>query len=315
VASFPEARLMAESGTLGWMARPEGGGRIAFWLISAISFCFGRSPARFILMFVAAYYVIRRAPERRASKDYLRRVLGRAPTLRDVWRHMFVFATVTLDRVFLLTEAFRRFEIRSHGIEAVENALRGGRGLLLVGAHVGSLDALRVLALARPDVRIRVVIDLGQNPNVSRYLNALNPDMAGTIINSRRDDMTTALAIHEELSKGALVTVLADRARPGNSVADVDLFGSKASLPTSIWQLAASVKVPVVLCFGLFRGGRRYDLYFEQFTDRLELARARRAAALQEVVQRFANRLEYHVRLAPYNWFNFYDVWQAGRQQ
>jgi predicted LPLAT superfamily acyltransferase len=39
------------------------------------------------------------------------------------------------------------------------------------------------------------------------------------------------------------------------------------------------------------------------------LPRNSREQALRDVVGRFAERLEHYVRLAPYNWFNFYDFW------
>jgi predicted LPLAT superfamily acyltransferase len=73
--------------------------------------------------------------------------------------------------------------------------------------------------------------------------------------------------------------------------------------------LAAVTQVPVVLFFGLYRGGNRYDVYFEHFADRLKAPRPRRREALAAWVQRYAARLEHHARTAPYNWFNFYDFW------
>jgi predicted LPLAT superfamily acyltransferase len=153
------------------------------------------------------------------------------------------------------------------------------------------------------------VIDLGQNPNVSHLLNALNPAIARDIINARQDGARTALAVHEALQEGALVTLLADRVRPGNPTVRVNFLGHQASLPASPWLLASVLKVPVVLCFGLYRGGRRYDLHFETFATELAIPRADRAAVLHAIVQRFADRLEHHVRLAPDNWFNFHDLW------
>ena len=30
---------------------------------------------------------------------------------------------------------------------------------------------------------------------------------------------------------------------------------------------------------------------------------------LEETMQRYVTRLEFHCRRAPYNWFNFYDFW------
>ncbi|PMU65292.1 acyltransferase, partial [Pseudomonas sp. GP01-A5] len=53
----------------------------------------------------------------------------------------------------------------------------------------------------------------------------------------------------------------------------------------------------------------RYDLYFEAFSSSLEMPRKGREAAVHAVVQRFATRLAHYVRLAPLNWFNFYDLW------
>ena len=89
----------------------------------------------------------------------------------------------------------------------------------------------------------------------------------------------------------------------------VPFLGTPAAFPAAPWLLAAALKVPVVLCFGLYRGGGRSELYFEAFADRVELPHRGRQQALQAVVARFAARVGHHVRLAPRNWFNFYDFW------
>ena len=54
----------------------------------------------------------------------------------------------------------------------------------------------------------------------------------------------------------------------------------------------------------------RYDVQFELVADKVELPRGNREQALQEYVQRYADRLAHHARLSPYNWFNFYDYWR-----
>jgi len=66
-----------------------------------------------------------------------------------------------------------------------------------------------------------------------------------------------------------------------------------------------------VFCIGLYRGGNRYDLHFELLTQELQVDRHRRREQLHAAVQDFANRLAEHVRIAPYNWFNFYDFWNG----
>lgn len=294
-----------------WIDRPEGGSAFGYRLISTFAMLCGRTAARLVLYPITAFYLVRRGPERRAAGKYLQQVLGRKPSLWDVARQIHCFAAVTLDRVFLLSESFKRFDIRVIGLDQMRQQWAKKQGVLVFGAHLGSFDSLRVLAEFRQDVKVRVVLDVEQNPTITNILNTLNPEMARSIINARQDGAVTALAIKEALDETALVTLLVDRARPGNQVATADFLGMPAPFPTGPWQLAAALKVPVVLCFGLYRGGNRYDLHFELFAETVRMERTDRQASLNAIIQRFADRLAHYARSAPYNWFNFYDFWQT----
>jgi predicted LPLAT superfamily acyltransferase len=298
-----------------WIERPEGGTALAYRFGRRFALIFGRAAARTVLYPITLYFLIRRGPERRASRAYLQKITGRKVSLWQVARHIHCFAAVTLDRAFLLSERFKRFDVRTYGLDELRQAWSQKRGVLILGSHLGSFDALRVLAEFRSDVKLRVVIDVEQNAKLSQVLNALNPKLAKAIINARQEGTTTALTIKEALDEQSLVTLLADRARPGNQVMTVDFLGRPAPFPTAPWQLAAALKVPVVLCFGLYRGGNRYDLHFEPFADQLKLERARRDTELRETIQRFADRVAHYARSAPYNWFNFYDFWRADDPQ
>lgn len=295
--------------TKAWLERPEGGSAWALRLFTAVALGLGRTVSRLILLPITAYFLLRRAPERRASRAYLARVLGRTPSWLEVARHFHTFAGVTLDRIYFLTETLRRFDTRMVGIEQLHRAMDLGRGVLLIGAHVGSFDALRAASTLRPDVTVRVVLDAEHSPALSAILRQHNPQIAAGIINPRKDGTEVVLEIGAALQQGALVTMLADRGRPGNAMVTVDFLGDPAEFPTAPWQIAAALHVPIVLCAGLYRGGRRYDLHFELVTERLHIDRRQRQQQLQEVVQAFADRLAALVRLAPYNWFNFYDFW------
>ena len=288
---------------------------VGYKLLSGFARGCGRTAARLVLYPITLYFLLRRGPERRASREYLRQIAGRNASLWQVAQHIHCFAAVTLDRVFLLSESFKRFDVRTFGLDQLRQAWAQERGVLLLGSHLGSFDALRVLADFRSDIKLRVVIDVGQNRNLSDVLNALNPQLAQSVINARQEGTTTALIIKEALDEKSLVTLLADRARPGNQVMTADFLGRPAPFPTAPWQLAAALKVPVVLCFGLYRGGNRYDLHFETFAEQLKLDRAQRDAELQQTIQRFADRVAHHARSAPYNWFNFYDFWRADDSQ
>ena len=297
-----------------WKQRSEGGGPFAIWLIRTIALHVGRLPSRLLLFPITLYFLLVRGPERRASRTFLTRVFGRRATLWEVARHIHTFAATILDRIFLLSEQFRRYQLHVHGLDALHAELDKGRGVLLFGAHVGSFEALRVLSLKRPDVSVRVVLDKSQNPALTQMLDALNPNIANTVIDAGLPGTAIVLALKEAADQKAAIGLLVDRAKPGEPALACPFFGAPALFPSAPALIAAALQIPVVLCFGLYRGHNRYDVHFETFSEGLVIPRNNRRDALSEVLTRYAARLEHYVRLAPYNWFNFYDFWDTNAQ-
>ena len=74
--------------------------------------------------------------------------------------------------------------------------------------------------------------------------------------------------------------------------------------------MAALLKRPVLLMLGIYLGGNRYRLVFEEIYDfsawPVEPPGGSRGsdAALRE-------RLEHYSRAYPFNWFNFFDFWEG----
>lgn len=297
-----------------WKQRPEGGGRFALWLTRGIARHGGRRIARVLLYPITLYFLCRRGPERRASRAFLSTALGRPATLLDIARHIHTFASTILDRVFLLSGQLDRFDIRTTGLDDLHAQMDRG-GVLVLGSHLGSFDAMRVLGTRRPDAKIRVVLDKGHSRAMQELLDALNPELAANIIDAGQDGPSIVLAIKQAVDEGALVALLVDRAQPHEPTTTVPFFGRDAAFPTSPWLIAAMLKVPVVLAFGLYRGGRRYDLHFEVFSEGLAIERHNRAERIRECVRAYAAALERRAREAPCNWFNFYDFWRSDHAQ
>jgi predicted LPLAT superfamily acyltransferase len=292
-----------------WKGRPEAGSRFAISIALLLARTLGRGFVRVLLYPSTAYFFLRRGAERRGSRAFLTRAMGRPATTWQVLRNMHVYAQTMLDRIFLLSESLQRFDISSHGLDVLETQMARGRGVLLLGAHIGSFEVLRTLGEKRPGVRVAVVMDRRQTQHMTQMLHTLNPKIAANVIDAGADPAELALAMHAAAEEGALIGLLADRARPGEAVQTVDFFGAPADFPTGPYLIAALLELPVVLCFGLYRGGNRYDLYFESFAEQIRLVRGERVAQLGAWAQRYARRLEHYTRLDPYNWFNFYDFW------
>lgn len=293
-----------------WQSRPEGGGRFALWLIRTVALHGGRPLGRLFLYPITLYFYCRRRPEREASRSFLERVLGKPVSAWQVMRHLHAFAAITLDRIFLLARGEKGFDIAVEGLDELEAALVQGRGLLLMGSHQGSFEALRALSLRRPDIPLRVVLDKQKTPDMTELLEALAPEIGANVIDASLGGASITLAMAEACEKGAMIALLADRGREHEVLRRTPFLGEPAPFPVGPWLLAHSLRVPVMLCFGLYEGGNRYRLIFERFADPVNIPRQDRANALDAWIARYAARVEHYVHVAPYNWFNFYDFWQ-----
>jgi predicted LPLAT superfamily acyltransferase len=290
-----------------WTTRRERGTVTTLRLIVWVALRLGRSTARVLLYPVCAYFLLFSARPRRASRDYLGRVLGRKPGPADLFRHYYSFAACALDRVFLLNDQLDRFEIEVHGEDIVRDILRQGSGCILFGAHFGSFEVLRTMARQEPDLRVSFVMYEENARKIGAVLNAINPRLAMDVIALGKPD--SMIEAEARLDDGHLVGILADRVLNTEEQRRRDFLGAPATFPLGPFRMAALLQRPVVLMFGVYRGGRRYDIFFERLAAGGDPAAGGREQA-DRALTHYVERLEAYCRMAPFNWFNFYDFWQ-----
>ena len=290
-----------------WTALPERGTQASLRLIAGIAMHIGRWAARLLLYPITLYFVITARAARRTSYEYLKRMRACPAHWWHVFRHFHCFAATILDRLYLLRGEFQRFEVKLHGKEILHRRMESGKGCILLGSHLGSFEVLRALGVMQRNFPVKVLMDTTHNENITRFLDALNPVIANTVIAPDRAD--TLLTVKESLDAGFFVGTLGDRVSSGDKKTKCQFLGQPAAFPVGPIVLAAMAHCPVILFFGLYRGGNRYEIYFEHFADEITLDRDHRAKEVQLWMQRYAERLEHYARIAPYNWFNFYPFW------
>lgn len=291
-----------------WAARPERLGLMVIRLGAWIALSLGRTVSRMLLFFICWYFVAASARDRAASRKYLRRALEREPGLIDVFRHYYAFAVTILDRAYLLKGEFNRFDVRVHGEDIVAEMVARGEGCLLLGAHVGSFEVIRFLGRESSGVSVSLVMYEENATRLNAVLNAIDPALAMRIIALGKLD--SMLQVEGALARGEFVGMLGDRTIEGEGTSAAPFFGETARFPVGPFRIAAMLKKPVVLMLGLYRGGDRYDIHFERLADMRTADRGQRDRVLGEAVRNYVARLEHYCRMAPYNWFNFYDVWK-----
>lgn len=292
-----------------WLAQRERGHRWAYQFILWVALRLGRKPARTLLYPICTYYVLFSWKASRGIKIFLHRVLRRRVTLKDLFFQYHAFASTLLDRTFLLAKRHEEFDLNIRDLDILLDRVDRQQGCLLLGSHLGSFDILRATGLATRNVPIKLLMHKENAPILNEVLGKIDPSMLDSIITVGEPE--TMLRAKECLDAGGLVGMLGDRPLKHEKVVACEFFGQTALFPSGPMLLASILKVPVVLFFCLYRGDGKYDIYFELFSETVAISRADRAQGLQEWTQRYVHRLETYCRLAPNNWFNFYDFWET----
>lgn len=292
-----------------WKDRPEAGSSLAIRITIWLALKLGRRALRIILFPTAVYFLLVRKTERQASLAFFARVSGARATHRQVFDHFSTFARITADRVFFLAGRADDIPLTVHGQDLMARHRRAGHACIVLGSHVGSLEAMRQGALGDPGAMLRMVLDRGSNEQLIQRLEILNPEFAASLIDAGQSAVKLGLTIGEALKSGTAVGFLGDRHRPGDRTTTCTFLGSPARFPVGPLIIASVFRAPVVVVFGIYVDGQ-YEVHCEELFESFHLPRQNRDQALQQGMQRYAERLEYYVRRTPNNWFNFYDFWQ-----
>lgn len=293
--------------TANWTKEPERGSLFLIRFIAWLAQALGRPITRLLLYPITFYFLLFNPKARRASKTYLARIFNRTVTWRDTFRHIWCFAATILDRTYFLTNRFEKFDIEIHNLDVMTRHLDAGRGCVLLGAHLGSFEAMRSLAVGQADLPLKILMYPENSNRINLVLNALNPQMAKRIISLGHAE--AMLEVKEWLDNEGLIGILGDRIAQGEKVMPASFLGHTANFPQGPFILAAITGAPIVMFTALYRGGRRYDIHFEELCDTFRPPRAEREQAMAEYIQKYASQLEKWCADAPYNWFNFYDFW------
>ncbi len=292
-----------------WARTAERSNMLMLHIMSWISLYLGRRVGRVVLHLIAGYFLLFSPASRRASKAYLALVLDRPVRIRDLYQHFFTFASTIHDRIYLVNRCFDLFDVEVHGLDIINKLIANGDGLFLMGAHLGSFEVIRALGREKTALCVAMVMHQDNAKKINAMLAAINPNATLDIISLGNVD--SMLHVRQYLNEGGAVGMLADRTPGKDPLYPVQLLGKEAHLPIGPFRMAALLRRPIVFMTGLYLGGNRYAIHFEELADFSSIATGQRDAAVETAITRYASLIEKYCRIAPYNWFNFFDFWQS----
>ena len=280
---------------------------------------FGKRWSEFFVLPVVMYFFLTDRRGRRASRRYLkklygipdgRRALGRPPGLWESFLHYRAFALMILDRLSFALGDTADLEIVFQGREHFERLIEARRGAILLGAHLGSFEALRLLA-ERSKIAVNVLMSTQHAPRINAILRALKPDLDLRVIHVDPASIQWVFELRASVARGEFLAILGDRVGPEPRQRDlrVPFLGTSASFPPGPFVLASVLGCPILLMVGLRVSATSYEVFAEPLAEHVVLTDDDRTDRLRTLIGAYAKRLEAFCFKAPYQWFNFYDFW------
>ncbi|MGO2318973.1 MAG: glycosyltransferase family 2 protein [Vibrio toranzoniae] len=308
-----------------WSRTQERGTVLGIKLLLAIYTLLGRGVFNLILRGVMRYYHLTGKRARNASEQYLFQLKAYAeqqnielPAELTSYNHLLSFGHTMLDKLAAWKGDFSADNLTIHGQDQFESMVANQQGVLILGSHLGNIELCRALGRRHSNIKINALVFTEHAERFNSVMKAVNPQSDLNLIQVTSMGPDTAILLQQKLEQGEWIVIVGDRTSTSKESRSVwaEFLGKEAPFPQGPFMLASVLKAPVFLLFGLRDDSRakpHFNVYFEHFSDKIELPRKTREQSLQQVVQQYADRLQHYTLKAPLQWYNFFNFWTLSK--
>jgi predicted LPLAT superfamily acyltransferase len=268
--------------------------------------------AYLMLAFVAVHYTLKPSVRAR-SRAYLGRRFphsGALARLAHAYRLHLAFGKMLIDRAALGLVGRGEVLAEAAATERLRALNARGRGLVLLTAHAGGWQlALAGLGFLPGKKHVLYRRDPGDVDRQS-FEHEGGPAPAAFI--DPGGPFGGSIEVLSALRRGETVCAMGDRVFGADeNVLGVSFLGGQAALPFALYRMAAAAGAPLAVVFAPRTGPGRVAI---ELAEVVEYAAdpGRGPEAYRPAVTAFARALEGFVARHPYQFFNFYDLWQPG---
>ena len=260
-----------------------------------------------VLRFVTLYYFFFSPSTSRHILTLYRNILNfsKSKAWLGTYRNYYNLGQALIDKVAIMAGIKTNFTFEFEGEAHLHTMISGKKGGLLLSGHLGNWEAAGHL-LKRLNTRIHIVMFDGEDAQIKEYIDSVTGPKNFNVI-LVKNDLSHIYKISEALSMNEVVCMHADRFLPGNKTLTTNFFGQPAKFPEGPFILALKLKAPVVFVYAFKEGSNHYHLYS---TDIKQYSSAS-GDTMQSILSEYAVSMEEMTKKYPYQWFNYYNFWDA----
>lgn len=284
------------------------GGRLGNRIFIALIKVFGPFPAYLLLVFVCLYYVFFDRSGKQGLRQFRTRLGLEKNGHLSLYRHFYTFGTALIDRITFLVRQKPPFLYTCVNEKFITDALRKGRGAILLSAHLGNWEIAGNLLHKRLHTPINIVMLDNELQSIREVFREVTMLSTVTVIPITQNSLDMMIQIRKVLAANQLVCFHGDRVFGSSGVRKMFL-GAPAEFPAGPFKIAAITGAPVIPVFTIKTGLFRYTF---QASDPIlfeNVSRQNRQKTIESAMETYIKILETMARKYPFQWYNFYEFW------
>jgi len=262
---------------------------------------FGLNAAYFVLLFVAAYFIVFSFSSTKSTWILFRKRLGYSVlnAAFQVYRSYFTFGRIQLDRFAIASGLKHKYTLEFDGIQYLKELLKKKKGGILLTAHIGNFNLAQHF-FDDKNIYVNLVLTDLEHEQIKSYLESVTgKSKIRTIV--VKDDLSHIFKINEALQKNELLVFAADRYLAHTKTQTHSFLGKPVQFPLGPFKLAARNSIPVLFVHIMREKNFHYHLYAKPYQAQEN--------STKEILKAYLENLEKMVKKYPHQWYNYYDYW------
>jgi KDO2-lipid IV(A) lauroyltransferase len=211
-------------------------------------------------------------------------------------------ALAEFARLPLIDTDYMARNIRIDGLEHLDDAVRLGKGAILLTGHFGSWELMGSV-LAHSGYPVKFVVGIQRNRLVQGLMNRLRGASGIGVI-----ELTSVMETVRHIRGGGFIAMLSDQ-DAGRRGVFVEFLGAEASTPKGAARLALATGAPIIPGFIVRSARMEHTITIEEpiHVD----GRGDKETLVQRVTQQYTKVIEDYVRRYPDHWLWAHRRWKT----